>query len=191
MKRLLLFSITLVFAMVSTAVYGAETVPLGKGNLALKIDYIAFTDDYFNRAGNQNDGLYLGLEGYGEIFQNLYLGGEIGTAGNVSVGGENISFLPLELNLKYAIKAAPNLIVDFGGGLSYSYVELQNVIPFYSIEQQRDDWLFGGQFFADLTYKINWFFVGVNAKYQATQDFRDEGINLNNFRVGAQIGVIF
>ncbi len=191
MKRLFLFLITVVFAMTSTAVSAAERAPLGKGNFALKLDYIAFTDSHFDRGGNQNDGVYVGVEGYGEILPNLYLGGEIGTATNVEVGGEEISFYPLELNLKYAIKAAPNLILDFGGGLSYSYVELQFQVPFGPLQQKRDDWLFGAQFFMDLTYKINWFSIGLNAKYQVTEDFRDEDLNLNNFRLGFQIGIMF
>jgi hypothetical protein len=191
MRRLFLFLITVAFAMASTAGSAAERAPLGKGNFALKLDYIVFTDSHFDRGGNQNDGLYVGLEGYGEIFPNLYLGGEIGTATNVEMAGEEISFVPLELNLKYAIETAPHLVVDFGGGISYSYVELQYQVPFGPLRQERDDWLFGAQFFTDLTYKINWFSIGVNAKYQVTEDFRDEGLDLNNLRVGFQIGIMF
>jgi hypothetical protein len=46
-------------------------------------------------------------------------------------------------------------------------------------------------FFADLTYKIHWFSIGVNTKYQITQRFRDEGFHLGNWRIGAQIGIVF
>jgi hypothetical protein len=168
MKRLFPFFITVFFVMTSTAVSAAERAPLGNGNFALKLDYIGFTHSYFGRGGNQNDGLYVGLEGYGEILPNLYIGGEIGTATNVAVGGEEISFYPLELNLKYAIKAAPNLVIDFGGGISYSFAELQYQVPFGPLQQKREGWLFGGQFFTDLTYKIKWFSIGLNAKYQVT-----------------------
>jgi hypothetical protein len=191
MKRWVLISVTVVFAMTCTAVSGAERAPLGKGNFALKLDYIVFTDSYFDRGGNQDDGLYVGLEGYGEILPNLYLGGEIGTATNVEAAGEEISFYPLELNLKYALKTAPNLFLDFGGGISYSYVELQYQVPFGPLEQKRNDWLFGGQVFMDLTYRMNWFSIGLNAKYQATEDFKGEDLDLNNFRVGVQMGIVF
>ena len=92
--------------MASSAVSAAERAPLGKGNFALKLDYIVFTDSYFDPGGNQDDGVCVGLEGYGEILPNLYLGGEIGTATNVEAAGEEISFYPLELNLKYALKTA-------------------------------------------------------------------------------------
>ncbi len=191
MKRLFLLSIIIVFILASTSVYAEERAPLGKGNFAVKLDYIVFTDDHFDNPGNEDDGLYIGLEGYGEIIPRLYLGGEVGGAVNISLGGEEISFFPIELNLKYAIEAAHNFVIDFGAGVSYSYVELRDQNPFGSGWDERDDWLFGGQFFADLTYKIHWFSIGVNAKYQVTQDFRDDDFDLSNLRLGAQIGVMF
>ena len=194
MKRLFLISICTVFVMTSAALHAQERVPkrvpLGKGNVAVKLDYILFTDSQFDKPGNQDDGLYIGLEGYGKIFPNLYLGGEVGQGINIGVLGEDISFVPIELNLKYAIEAARNFVIDFGAGVSCSYVELRDQDPFGS-GRHEDDWLFGGQFFGDLTYKIHWFSIGVNAKYQITQDFRDEDFDLSNFRVGAQLGVMF
>lgn len=191
MKRLFLISICIVFAMTSVALHAQERVPLGNGNFAVTLDYIVFTDSYFDKPGNEDDGLYIGLEGYGKILPNLYLGGEVGQAVNIGILGEDLSFFPFELNLKYAIEAAPNFAVDFGGGVSYSYVELRDERPFRSGWDERSDWLFGGQFFADLTYKIHWFFIGVNTKYQITEGFRDEGFNLSNWRIGAHIGVMF
>jgi hypothetical protein len=62
---------------------------------------------------------------------------------------------------------------------------------FQTDKVQRDDWLFCGQVFADLTYKMQWFFVGVNAKYQVTGDFQDEGIDLSNYRLSVQLGAVF
>jgi hypothetical protein len=50
---------------------------------------------------------------------------------------------------------------------------------------------FGARFFMDITYKINWFSIGVNAKYPVTEDFRDEGLDLHNYRVGFQVGIMF
>jgi hypothetical protein len=190
MKRLFLISISIVFVMTSAALHAQERVPLGNGNFAVKLDYITFTDDHFDKAGNEDDGFYIGLEGYGRIYGNLYLGGEVGGAVNVDIFGEDISFFPVELNSKYAIELVPNLAVDFGAGVSYSYAKLQEDSLFRS-GRERSDWLFGGQFFADLTYKINWFSVGINTKYQITEDFRDEGLDLSNWRIGAQIGIVF
>ena len=191
MKRLFLISICIVFVMTSAALHAQERVPLGNGNVAVKLDYIVFTDGHFDNPGHEDDGSYIGLEGYGQIFPNLYIGGEVGQGFNIGILGEDISFIPIELNLKYAIEAALNFVIDFGAGVSYSYVELRDQSPFGSGWDERDDWLFGGQFFADLTYKIHWFSIGVNAKYQVTQDFRDDDFDLSNLRVGAQIGVMF
>ena len=201
MKRLFLILVCIVFVMTSVALHAQEEAPpqdakekrfpLGKnGNFAVKLDYIRFTDGHFKKPGEEDDGLYIGLEGYARIYQNLYLGAEVGGATNITIFGEDVSFFPLELNSKYAIEAAKNFVVDFGGGVSYSYARLEDH-PLFGIARKRSDWLFGGQFFADLTYKIHWFSIGVNAKYQITQDFRDEGINFGNWRIGAQIGVVF
>ena len=157
----------------------------------MKLDYIAFTDDHFDKPGDEDDGLYIGLEGYARIIQNLYLGGEVGRAVNIDISGEDISFFPVEVNLKYVIAAARNFVVDFGAGVSYSYAELRDDSFSSSVRDERSDWLFGGQFFADLTYKIHWFSIGINTKYQITQGFRGEGLDLSNWRIGAQIGAVF
>jgi hypothetical protein len=191
MKRLRLFVLIGVFVLASTVASAQEKGPLGNGNFAVKLDYIAFTDGHFDDFVNEDDGMYLGLEGYGRIGSNWYLGGEIGTGTNIDFGGEEITFIPVELNLKYAKEAARNLVVDFGGGLSYSYVEIEPSTFFGSGQEERDDWLLGAQVFADLTYKINWFSIGINGKYQITEDFKNEGIDLSNYRLGVQFGVVF
>lgn len=193
MKRVVFMSLAVVFAMTCATAQAQEKLPLGNTNFAVKLDYIVFTHGHFDPP-EEDDGLYLGLEGYKQITQNpkWYLGGEIGSAVNITVfGGEEINFIPVELNGKYAKEVAPNLIADFGGGLSYSYVELQHRHVFSPHEKERDGWLLGAQFFAELTYKIRWFSVGVNAKYQITEDFKDEDLDLNNWRLGVQIGLMF
>jgi len=219
MKRLMLFCLVGAFVMTSTVVSAQEKAPLGKGNFALKLDRITFTDDHWTDSGD-DAGLYIGLEGYFELTPNLYLGGEVGAATNINLdlfgglgaystlkyGGadevegteDDISFVPVEVNLKYAMEAASHFVVDFGAGLSCSYVELDRPIYFLLDEntvtsrtETRDEWLFGGQVFADLTYKIRWFSIGVNGKYQITENFKDDDFDLSNWRLGAQIGIIF
>ena len=191
MKRLILFLFVGAFVVTSTVASAIEKASLGNGNFAVKTDYIAFTNGYFDRGDNQDDGLYLGLEGYGKITPNLYLGGEIGAGTNIEIGGEEITFVPVELNLKYAKEAARNIVVDFGAGLSYSSAEIQYRPLFGAAQEKRSNWLFGGQVFVDLTYIINWFSIGVNGKYQITEDFKDESIDLSNYRLGVQLGIMF
>ena len=190
MKRLILFLFVGACVVTSTVASAIEKASLGNGNFAVKTDYIAFTNNYFDRNDNQDDGLYLGLEGYGKMTKNLYLGGEIGIGFNME-GREEVYFIPVELNVKYAKEAARDLVVDVGAGLSYSSVEIRYTALFGTDQEARSDWLFGGQVFADLTYKIHRFTIGFNGKYQITEEFKNEGINLNNFRLGVQMGMVF
>jgi len=200
MKKIFLFLLMVAFVIASSAAYAAQQAPfrapLGIGNLAVKLDYINFTDDLVKDYDNDK-GLYVGLEGYTAIAPNLYLGAEVGYAnpdGSIDIAGipvdTEVTFVPIELNLKYAIKAAPNLAIDFGAGVSYNYVEEEESFGFFGF-YSREDWLLGGQFFIDLNYTMNQFFIGVNAKYQLTEDFKDFNYNYNNWRIGGQIGVMF
>jgi hypothetical protein len=188
MTRRILFCLICAAFVAPTAVSAQEQAPLGNGNFALKLDYIDFTDSHF---GNASNGLYIGIEGYGKITPSLYLGGEIGTGANIEFGGESITFNPIELNLKYAVAASRDFVVDFGAGPSYSSVKIQYYPFLGAAQEQRSDWLLGGQVFADLTYKVNSFLIGFNGKYQITEDFGNESINLNNYRLGLQLGFVF
>lgn len=200
MKRLCLFSLIFIFVLASTIVYAEERpplekAPLGIGNVVLKLDYVGFSDENLEDLG-VDDALYVGLEGYARIYPNLYLGGEVGYANpdsSVDIGGNekntDLTFIPIELNLKYAVLSYPNFVVGFGAGVSYNYVEAD--VSGNGIKS-GDDWLFGGQFFADLNYTVgsNLFF-GVDAKYQLTDDFEDWDADFNNWRIGGHIGLRF
>jgi hypothetical protein len=199
MKRLFLLLLMEAFVIASSAAYAAQQVPfktaLGIGNLAVKVDYINFTDDLVKDFDN-DEGFYIGLEGYTAIMPNLYLGAEVGYAnpdGHIYIEGiptdTEVTFVPMELNLKYAIQSDPNLVIDFGAGVSYNYVKEEESA--FDFSDSRDDWLFGGQFFMDFNYMINQFFIGVNTKYQLTEDFKHLNYNYNNWRIGGQIGVMF
>ncbi|MDO8724318.1 MAG: outer membrane beta-barrel protein [Syntrophales bacterium] len=191
MKRLFLFTLIGAFVMASSAVYAAEKVPLGNSNVAVKLGSITFTDNVWEELDVDN-GLYVGLEGYGKIAPNLYLGMEIGYANpddNYAGYRAEVTFVPVELNLKYAVEAAPNLTIGFGAGVSSNYAKVE--VSDYRYYYDQDDWLFGGQFFADLNYKRDQFFVGINGKYQATEDFKNKDVNFNNWRIGAQVGLMF
>ncbi|OHE59329.1 MAG: hypothetical protein A2Z47_01835 [Thermodesulfovibrio sp. RBG_19FT_COMBO_42_12] len=191
MKKLLLFLLTFAFIIASTGVYAAQTAPLGSGNIALKLDYIDFTNGDLDDA-DVDTGVYLGLEGYGEIAKNLYLGMEVGyTQPNGDIGSYDteLTFVPVELNVKYAVESGTDFIIDFGAGASLNYGEFKISGP--GLSDSVDDWLFGGQIFTDLNYKIDSFFFGINAKYQITEEFEDEDFDMNNWRIGGQIGIIF
>jgi len=165
--------------------------------MGVKVNYLNFTDQLVEDFDN-NEGLYIGFEVYSAIAPNIYLGAEIGYAnptGTIYSEWERIhtevTFVPLELNLKYAVQTSPGLVIDFGAGISSNYVEEEERVFGYFGHGSRDDWLFGGQFFMDVNFTMQQFFIGLNAKYQATEDFRDYNYNYNNWRIGGQIGLIF
>lgn len=191
MKKLILISLCMVSMLTSTVTesFAQEKAPLGNGNIAIKFDYINFTNSFFDPG---SDGVYFGVEGYFGISRNFYLGGEIGTAGNLTAfGGEDIEYIPVEFNAKYAFDSTTNFVFDVGGGLSYSRAEITQVNLFAGDTDRGSGWLLGGQVFTDLTYKIGWFSLGLNAKYQITEDFKNISADLSNYRCGLSLGAIF
>ena len=202
MKLFFLFSLmvglVLVFSSAYAEVRGPSRDPLGFGNFALKVDYINFTENDLEDL-DVDTAAYVGIEGYGLIAPNLYLGIEVGYA-NPDGGARgfdydidtDVTFAPSELNLKYAVNVTPNLVFDFGGGISTTYVEVEQTVttPYDIIFITDSDWLFGGQFFVDMNYTANQFFMGINAKYHVTEDFEDF-TNFSNWRIGGQIGIRF
>jgi hypothetical protein len=182
----------LIIAFVCTAstVYAAQKAPLGTGNLALKLDWIKFTDSYLKDA-SADSAFYIGLEGYGEIAQNWYLGMEAGYTqpkGTEAGTETKLTYVPVELNVKYAAAVAQSVVLDIGGGISYNYSKIQESGVLSSSDSK---WLFGGQFFADLNFTFDQFFIGISGKYQLTQKFKEYDTNANNWRLGGQIGVMF
>jgi outer membrane protein W len=203
MKRIFIISLMILGIFSATSVFAAEKYALGTGNVALKVDYIYFTEDVFDKI-DIKDAVYVGLEAYYALMPNLYLGMEAGWAGPSNCGSiedircvdVDINYVPVELNLKYATEVAPKWVVDFGAGVSYNYLEIEAD----RIDANADDWVFGGQIFADVNYKLsNHWFIGINGKYQFTEDLSfdvqghdvDTKTSANNWRVGAQIGYMF
>jgi hypothetical protein len=189
MKKLFLFSLIVSFIVLSTTAYAAEKASLGNFNLAIKLDSINFTEDALKNS-DIDTGLYTGLEGYGKIALNLYLGAEVGYANpeGTALGLDTeLNFIPIEMNLKYIVEAAPNLDMDFGIGISCNYVEEK--------ASSLDDWVFGGQVFADLNYRIDTVFIGINAKYQITENSdigdTESDRSFSNWRIGGQAGIMF
>ncbi|MEW6585455.1 MAG: outer membrane beta-barrel protein [Nitrospirota bacterium] len=205
MKKVFLLTLMVVFVLASTSVYAQEKYALGSSNIALKVDYIKFTDDAFADV-DLEDGVYVGLEIYHALMPNLYLGLEGGWAGtegddDANIGGERVdietdtTLVPIELNLKFAGEIVPNLVVGVGAGASYSYFEIDADIG--DINADEDDWVFGGQVFAEVTYKIGSFFIGIDGKYHFTEDIEigdgdiETDTNANNWRVGGHVGLMF
>jgi hypothetical protein len=170
----------------------AERAPLGNAHLGLNLSYLEFRDNISSTTGRQTAG-YVGALVYGRLFRGLYLGGEVGKARNLTFFGDDVEFLPLELNAKYAFQAGSHLVLDVGGGLSYSHVEIDKGNGWYlgcftecpgDVGGTADDWLLGGQMFADVVFRMGWFSLVVNGKYQITEDFKESDLAFDNWRVG-------
>lgn len=210
MKKLGLILVLVAFCFTATSVSAQMRAPLGMGNLAIKVDYFRFTDDAAEDLGIEN-GVYVGLEGYASLLHpNLYFGLESGWAGTEGdvILIDNIDLLPLpaevettyvpiELNAKYVFEINPCWTADLGVGISMNYFKIDIDSPFLIGSLDFDDWVFGGQVFADVNYKFANYFVGANAKFQLTDDLEifalgvNRGVDASNFRVGLQAGMMF
>lgn len=172
--------------------FASDKAPLGTTNLAVKLDYIRFTNGGLEDA-HVDKAAYLGLEGYFNIlWSHFYLGGEIGYAnpdGHPFFGRTELEYLPIEVNGKYAFVLIPNLAADLGGGLSWTHARFKVSDAFFP--EDSEDWLFGTQLFADLNYSFGHFFAGANLKYQVTQEFSRYDFGVSNWRMGGQVGVRF
>lgn len=195
MKRLCLLSLIISFVFASASAYAAEIIPLGDKHAALKLDYISFTDNGLKDV-DVKSGIYVGFEGYNSIGNNIYLGVEVGYAyadGDSKVFGDDydtkLYFIPIELNLKYALKASKYFAFDFGGGPSFNYAKEE--ITTLGTTESKDDWVFGGQFFLDFNCTFGQMFIGINSKYQFTANNSDTDHKYNNWRIGGQLGVTF
>ncbi len=191
MRKLLITLSTLALVAVACPVHAEQRELLGTWNAALKLGVGAFTDEYFKESDHTT---FVELEVYRRISSNVYFGVNVGS----TFIDENIfdlytadgDFYPLELNAKYAMDLGSNFVIDGGGGVSYSHAKI-HIERLFSEDFHESDWLLGAQVFADLTYKIHWFSLGLYGKYQVTQDFKDLNADFSNWRTGLSIGVLF
>ena len=146
-------------------------------------------------------GAYAGVEGYKNIYPNVYLGGAIGYTNYSELFGIDLSMMPIELNMKYAHKLSNNFIFDIGAGVSYTRMAVTTrPFSFFGLdipEITDSEWLPGGQLFLGLTYKAKWGFIGINALAHSMVDSADstnpdaDTPFVNSWRAGMHIGMRF
>lgn len=210
MRKIILLSFCFIFLFPAVCAYAQESIPLGRGMVALKVDYAKFSESDIKDFDTES-GPYVGLEAFGRIAPNVYLGGEIGyynSDGNVNLlfyepmsdsvlffnADTEMTYVPIEINVKYKVSDAKNtgsLVV--GAGISYNYLNVEASAVGLSVDE--DDWLFGAQAFLELNLEFHQFYFGINGKYQITDEMEigkiDTDVNGNNWRVGGQIGIKF
>ena len=186
MNKAFLASVVALVAATPVALHAQDTAPLGKGAVSVMFGYVVFSE-----GADELDGIYLGLEGYRRVGTNLYLGAEVAQASSIAaVFGDEMTLVPLQINVKYARGVGSNFVVAGGAGLSYSYAEYYD-FRILDPSVTSNAWLFGGQIFGDLVYRIKWFDFGISAKYQLVEDFEEVSADFSNLRLGIQAGVIF
>jgi len=199
MKKLVIVSaLILSFIVVPGAVCNAKTNALGILHFGVKVDYMEFTDSVLKDA-DLKKGTYLGAEIYSIILPYLYLGLEAGYSnpsgtsatilGNIDT---ELTYVPIELNAKVAFEPVKNLAIDVGGGVSINYAELKaTAVGLTPVSE--DDWLWGGQIFADINYIAGGVvYIGINGKYKiAEKGIKGYDVALSNWMVGGQIGFKF
>ncbi|NLI82994.1 MAG: porin family protein [Deltaproteobacteria bacterium] len=199
MRKIVFLLVAAAMVFMVPSVEAQQAYPLGRANVALKLDYLRFTSSEVEDLGLEN-AMYIGGEVFFPVWRALYLGLETGYAwssGDVDVFGFDVDldlgYVPIEFNAKYVFELSPCLTLDFGAGIFYSYLNIDASVNGLSADE--DDWVFGGQFFADLNYKVGRWFVGANIKYQITEDISlggiDTDVSADNFRVGGQVGFLF
>ena len=197
---LLAFAFVLCAAPFVQAQSPTEPAKLSLGaDVALKVDYFHFFDSAFGDLEADN-GILVSLEFYKEVFcPHFFLGVEAGwgTAWGTSHDGDDsrdtdVTYVPIEFNAKYVIPLAPNFALGLGAGVSMNYLNVDADDPNFGEVFSQDDWVVGGQFFAELDYKChNWFF-GAHVKYKITDepDFAP-GVSADNIAVGLNLGFLF
>ncbi len=195
MKNSFLFALVVVFLSCSTGACAEKKATPEKG-LALKAAYLNFTDSFVG--GNDIDkSIYMAVEGYAHVAPEIFLGLEVGIANpssTVSNHKTELTYIPVELNAKYVGEFLPSWNLGIGGGLSYNYAE-ETVVSGGSAFT-NDDWLLGGQVFAELLYASGNYFVGFNYKRQFTDNLEGSGgavpaHRYSNWRLGGLAGVLF
>ena len=169
---------------------------LGKGHLWLKAGQFDLNGDAAGEWGVDREG-YLALEGYGELDDEVYIGGELGrsaAASGVNDDGDRIEdfdFLWLEWNTKMAFDLERGFSVDVGLGGALFYVSGDKVIASgdFSSTAPLADVGFGVQVFTDFNWRTRRLLIGLDAKYQWAFDVID--ISYSNLRFGAHVGFCF
>jgi hypothetical protein len=205
MKKFAMLFILITLMAFTASLVHAETYPIG-ADVAVKVEYFRFMDDSLRNSGAK-DAVYVGVEAYKQLFcPNLYLGVEAGWAGTrggfterfIDEGSfridTEVNYVPIEFNAKYVFNLSPCLFFDLGAGFSINYINME--AESFGVSASTNDWIWGGQFFGELNYKITpCLFLGVAVKYQLTENIKAFGFNTDtsadNFRAGMQLGYKF
>jgi len=188
MQRIVLLVLVIALTALFTASAAlAEETGLEEMTLGAKAGTIGF----FSGAAEDLDvdsAPYLGLEAFWRISDRLHLGGELGYArsrGSIPLVKTELTYVPIELNLKSAAPLTPWLDFNLGGGFSYNYVRFESDC-LGTCFASDEDWHPGLQLFGGVQYNTPHIILGVEGKVQVSEEE-----DLDNWRLSAQAGYRF
>jgi len=162
----------------------ASTQNLGDFTSYMKLDYMHFTGSHISSF----DGPYLGVGvdwncrlfkvAYGQLKPSLQLG-----TGRAYGDGSHLDFSNIELNMRYLYPIGQNLFAGFGAGIGAADVKLQGMSSGMVGTMQGSGEL-------DLKISPN-VYIGAQAKYQFATEYKNTGINPDNYRLGIKLGMLF
>lgn len=170
--------------------------PLGRGHLWVKFARADFQDDAVVVWGVDR-ATHVGLEGYWAGGRTYHVGGEIGytSAGDLLTSDGDLirdfGFFSLEGNNKWVFDLTHGFSAGVGLGAAVFWVEGDEVayVDGEAWSSPLASFGVGVHLFGELTWRVNRFLVGVDAKYQSAGDWLY--LDYSNVRFGVHLGVAF
>lgn len=213
MKRFFLFSLVVLFVLISTSAMAVGTDRPGK--MTFKAGWLLFTDEFLIDT-ESDEAPYVAIEAKSRLTDNLDIGMEIGYVKfegdnygwpdiGMDVSGQTspfygvivnkIRYIPIEFNLSHTNDIGP-LVYTLGMGFSINHINwdirVNDEDTLFTLLSEEDQWTNGIQVFFDFSYKVKEYFAGFEGKYQYVEDtdFFDDWVKVNfhNWRTNLLIG---
>lgn len=186
MKNVIAVAVVCGAAVLSIAGPGAaEAQWSDHSDVALTLGALNYVDAKFHDGGP-----ILGLEGRTPLAPGWLIGASIAGGSDFVLFGDELSITPLEANVTRLLPLGRRVAAGFGGGLAAVRGRLHES-NLFADDLDTTDWVFGGQVFGGLDWVPGRITLGVNLKYQATQELADFGWGLDNWRIVARVGAVF
>ena len=177
----------MLFALLPALSAQAAAAFMDQVTFGLKTGVIGFTSPAAEDLDVES-GPYLGLEAFQRISERLHLGGELGYArssGSIPLVKTELTYVPIELNLKYAGAVTPQVDFTLGSGVSYNYARFE-ADCLGTCFAATEEWRPGLQLFGGVRFNAPPYLLGMEGKMQVSEEK-----DLDNWRLTAQAGYRF
>jgi len=169
--------------LLATAAPSAAEIPWeNRAAVSLTFGLLTFTEgDY------ENNGPVLGIEGRYPLAPRWSIGAAVSGASDIGILTDELSIVPIEVNVTRMMPVSTRVVADLGGGLAAVHGTFTEIWS----ETETTEWVFGGQLCAGVDWIPGRLEVGMKATYQITGDFADFSWSLDNWRIVLRTGVVF